>query len=162
MRLGEILAVDRIDADFTATSKHAALEALAELLCEGLNEAGATASTVDILRVLEAREALQSTGVGSGVAIPHGRLGGLDRFVGALAIHHHGVEFEAIDGRPVSILFAVIGPEKAAGEHLKCLARIGRLLRDDSVRERLQRATSPEDALSIVREADGEAPRSAL
>jgi mannitol/fructose-specific phosphotransferase system IIA component (Ntr-type) len=51
--------------------------------------------------------------------------------------------------------FAVIGPEKAAGEHLKCLARIGRLLRDDAVRERLQRVTSSEDALSIVREVDG-------
>jgi hypothetical protein len=83
------------------------------------------------------------------------RLGGLDRFVGALAIHHGGVEFEAIDGRPVSILFAVIGPERAAGEHLKCLARIGRLLRDDGVRARLQGAKSAEDALSIVREVDG-------
>jgi PTS system nitrogen regulatory IIA component len=155
MRLEEILDVDRIDADFTATSKHAALEALAQLLSEGATEAGARASSGDVLRVLEAREAVQSTGVGSGVAIPHGRVWGLERFVGALAIHRGGVEFGAIDGRPVSILFAVIGPEKAAGEHLKCLARIGRLLRDDSVRARLQRATSPEDALSIVREVDG-------
>ncbi len=155
MRLGEILDVDRIDADFTATSKPAALEALAQLLCEGAAEGSEAASLPNVLRVLEAREALQSTGVGSGVAIPHGRVGGLDRFVGALAIHHRGVDFEAIDGRPVSILFAVIGPEKAAGEHLKCLARIGRLLRDDHVRERLQRATSAEDALSIVREVDG-------
>jgi len=155
MRLQEILDVDRIDADFTATSKHAALAALAELLCECAAAAGAGASIDDVRRVLEAREALQSTGVGSGVAIPHGRVGGLDRFVGALAIHHGGVDFEAIDGRPVSILFAVIGPERAAGEHLKCLARIGRLLRDDAVRERLQRATSAEDALSIVREVDG-------
>lgn len=155
MRLQEILDVDRIDADFTATSKAAALEALAQLLCEGAAEAGVHASIEDVRRVLEAREALQSTGVGSGVAIPHGRLGGLDRFVGALAIHHAGVEFEAIDGRPVSILFAVIGPERAAGEHLKCLARIGRMLRDDGVRERLQRAATAEDALSIVREVDG-------
>ncbi len=155
MRLEEILDVDRIDADFTATSKTAALEALAQLLCEGALEGGASASLDEVRRVLEAREALQSTGVGSGVAIPHGRVGGLDRFVGALAIHRGGVEFESIDGRPVSILFAVIGPEKAAGEHLKCLARIGRLLRDDAVRARLQRVTSSEDALSIVREVDG-------
>jgi len=155
MRLEEILDVDRIDADFTATSKTAALEALAQLLCEGASEGGAHTSLDEVRRVLEAREALQSTGVGSGVAIPHGRVGGLDRFVGALAIHRGGVEFESIDGRPVSILFAVIGPEKAAGEHLKCLARIGRLLRDDAVRARLQRVTSSEDALSIVREVDG-------
>jgi PTS system nitrogen regulatory IIA component len=155
MRLQEILDVDRIDADFTADSKTAALSALAQLLSEGAAGAGVHASTDDVRRVLEAREALQSTGVGSGVAIPHGRLGGLDRFVGALAIHHGGVEFEAIDGQPVSILFAVIGPERAAGEHLKCLARIGRLLRDDGVRARLQGAKSAEDALSIVREVDG-------
>lgn len=155
MRLGEILDVDRIDADFTATSKSAALEALAQLLCEGAAESGAVTTTEDVRRVLEAREALQSTGVGSGVAIPHGRVGGLERFVGALAIHKGGVEFEAIDGRPVSILFAVIGPEKAAGEHLKCLARIGRLLRDDAVRERLQQVSTSEDVLSIVREVDG-------
>jgi PTS system nitrogen regulatory IIA component len=121
----------------------------------GAAEAGVHASIDDVRHVLEAREALQSTGVGSGVAIPHGRLGGLDRFVGALAIHHGGVEFEAIDGQPVSILFAVIGPERAAGEHLKCLARIGRLLRDDAVRARLHGAKSAEDALSIVREVDG-------
>ena len=150
-----ILDVDRIDADFSASSKTAALSALAQLLSEGAAGAGVRASIEDVRRVLEAREALQSTGVGSGVAIPHGRLGGLDRFVGALAIHHGGVDFEAIDGRPVSILFAVIGPERAAGEHLKCLARIGRLLRDDGVRARLQEAKSAEDALSIVREVDG-------
>jgi PTS system nitrogen regulatory IIA component len=155
MRLQEILDVDRIDADFTADTKAAALSALAQLLSEGAADAGVSASSGEVLRVLEAREALQSTGVGSGVAIPHGRLGGLDRFVGALAIHHEGVEFEAIDGQPVCILFAVIGPERAAGEHLKCLARIGRMLRDDSVRARLQGATSAEAALSIVREVDG-------
>lgn len=155
MRLQEILAVDRIDADFTATSKTAALAALAGLLCEGIEEAGVRASVEDVRRVLEAREALQSTGVGSGVAIPHGRIVGLDRFVGALALHPRGVAFDAIDGEPVSILFAVIGPERAAGEHLKCLARIGRLLRDDSVRARLLRATSAEEALTVVREADG-------
>lgn len=155
MRLQEILDVERIDADFSADSKPAALSALAQLLSEGATGAGVQASTDDVRRVLEAREALQSTGVGSGVAIPHGRLGGLDRFVGALAIHHGGVEFEAIDGQPVSILFAVIGPDRAAGEHLKCLARIGRLLRDDGVRARLVGAKSAEDALSIVREVDG-------
>ena len=101
------------------------------------------------------RESLQSTGVGSGVAIPHGRVGSLDRFIGALAIHPRGVEFGSIDGEPVSILFALIGPEKAAGEHLKCLARIGRLLRDDTVRARLQSTKSAAEALAIVCEADG-------
>ena len=153
MRLSDILDVGRIDTDFTATSKSAALAALSELLVSGAVKSGA--SSREGLEVLEARESLQSTGVGSGVAIPHGRVGSLDRFVGALAIHPGGVEFASIDGKPVSILFAVIGPEKAAGEHLKCLARIGRLLRDDGVRARLQSTKSAAEALAIVCDADG-------
>lgn len=155
MRLEDILELRRIDADFAASTKEAVLAALARLLTDGVTVSGGEARVEEVLRVLEAREAVQSTGVGSGVAIPHGRVGGLDRFVGALAIHRSGVDFGAIDGRPVTIFFALIGPEKAAGEHLKCLARIGRLLRDDAVRERLGRATTSEDVLSIVREVDG-------
>lgn len=146
MRLDEILTAERIDPQFVAANKTAALEGLARLLTvDGSLEAS------DVTAVLQAREALQSTGVGSGVAIPHGRVQRLDRFVGALAIHHAGVPFDAIDGSPVHILFAVIGPERAAGEHLKCLARIGRLLREASVRERLQKCRTSADVISVVR-----------
>jgi len=153
MHLSDILDVGRIDTDFTATSKSLALAALSKLLIQDAVKSGASSS--EVLEVLSAREALQSTGVGSGVAIPHGRVAHLDRFIAALAIHPHGVDFASIDGKPVSILFAVIGPEKAAGEHLKCLARIGRLLRDDGVRARLQATKTAEDAMAIVLEADG-------
>ena len=95
------------------------LAALAELLCEGAAAAG-------VRRVRRGRAARARGARGAAEhrrgqrrGDPHGRVGGLDRFVGALAIHRAGVDFEAIDGRPVSILFAVIGPERAAGEHLQ-------------------------------------------
>jgi PTS system nitrogen regulatory IIA component len=163
MRLAELLTVERIDTDLAADDKGEALRAMATLLAGGLyaNAGGPDAwgnrapSVDDVYRVLAEREALASTGIGQGVAIPHGRLSGLTRFVGALGIQREGVDFDAVDGRPTSILFALVGPDRAAGEHLKCLARISRVLRDDSVRARLLRAEDPRSVLDIVLEIDG-------
>ena len=154
MKLSDILTLERIDTHLHATDKSAVLRALSRLIaCEGSNTTD-PAPQATIERVLDEREKLASTGIGDGVAIPHGRVAGLDHFVAALAIRPEGVPFDAIDGRPASIFFAVVGPEKAAGEHLKCLARIGRVLRDDAVRTRLLSATGPADALAIVTSAD--------
>jgi PTS system nitrogen regulatory IIA component len=152
MRLSEILTLDRIDTQLDATDKPHVLRALSRLIARG--ECSAPSEPASIERVLDEREKLASTGIGDGVAIPHGRVAGLDRFVAALAIRAEGVPFDAIDGRPASIFFAVVGPERAAGEHLKCLARIGRVLRDDAVRERLLSAKDASDALAIVTSAD--------
>lgn len=152
MRLSEILTLERIDTHLDATDKSDVLRALSRLIA---NEVSAGGDLALIEKVLGERELLASTGIGDGVAIPHGRVAGLDHFVAALAIRAEGVPFDAIDGRPASIFFAVVGPEKAAGEHLKCLARIGRVLRDDAVRVRLLAAKEPADALAIVTSADG-------
>lgn len=154
MRLVDILSVDRIDTQLTARSKAEALSAMARLLTAGLDDGATPTPEVEVERVLREREALASTGVGSGVAIPHGRLAGATRFVGALAIDRDGVAFDAIDGKPALILFALVGPERAAGEHLKCLARITRVLRDDAVRARLLAAEDATRAMAIVAEAD--------
>lgn len=157
MRLAELLTVERIDTHLEARDKRDAIRAMAELLAQGIYpSAGDGAPSVDeVERVLREREAVASTGVGEGVAIPHGRLPGLTRFVGALGIRREGVAFDAIDGRPASIFFALIGPDRAAGEHLKCLARISRALRDDTVRARLLGAGEAQRALDIVLEVDG-------
>ena len=150
MKLSEILTLDRIDTHLDATDKSDVLRALSKLI----NGAAAPSTPTLIEQVLGEREKLASTGIGDGVAIPHGRVAGLDHFGAALAIRREGVPFDAIDGQPASIFFAVVGPEKAAGEHLKCLARIGRVLRDDVVRNRLLSANGPADALAIVTSAD--------
>ncbi len=156
MRLTELLTVDRIDPELAARDKEQALEAMAKLLAHGIHAsaAGPTPSVDDVRRVLAEREAVASTGMGEGVAIPHGRMAGLTRFIGALAIQREGVPFDAVDGRPASIFFALIGPDRAAGEHLKCLARISRLLRDAAVRARLLAAPDAARALAIVLDVD--------
>src|SRR4051794_14029640 len=129
MILTEILSSDRVRVATRGSdlkSKDDALRALAELLGSGLS----TPTGGDFYRVLCEREGLQSTGIGDGVAIPHGALENLGAQLAALLICPDGVPFDAIDGHPVHILFAVVGPKRATGEHLKTLARISRLLRD--------------------------------
>ncbi len=103
-----------------------------------------------ILQVLSEREALQSTGVGGGVAVPHGALEELDRQVGALLVCPKPVPFDAIDGAPVSILFALVGPKGAPAEHLKILARMSRLLRQETFRKQLAEAPRGRDAFDLI------------
>jgi len=96
-------------------------------------------------RLLE-RERLGSTGIGGGVAIPHGRMPGLDKPMGLFARLGHPVDFDSIDERPVDIVFLLLAPEGAGADHLKALARVSRLLRDRGLVEKL-RATDKADAL---------------
>ena len=101
-------------------------------------------------RVLAEREALQSTGIGEGVAIPHGALAQLEAQYAALLIVPEGVDFAAIDGDKVTILFAVIGPKRATGEHLKTLARVSRLLRNRGFRDRLVACRDGHAAFDLI------------
>jgi nitrogen PTS system EIIA component len=146
VRLADILTVERVTVQLHAADKASALRALAQLFVDG----DPSLSVEAIARVFEEREALASTGVGSGVAIPHGRMAGLDRLRAAIGISRSGVEFDAIDGRPAHILVAVLGPEKQTGDHLKALARFSRVLRDEDVRARLLEAESDARALEIL------------
>ena len=127
-------------------SKAEALHRLGELLARGEPRLDPR----EVEQVLREREQLQSTGVGGGVAIPHGAVERLDRLRGAVLLCPKPIPFDAIDGAPVSILFAVVGPKRATGEHLKSLARISRLLRDDGFRERLLRATTGPGAFETI------------
>lgn len=133
MRLAEILSIDRVTTDFDAVDKTAALRAIAGIFAAS----DPSLAEDDVYDVLAAREQLASTGVGSGVAIPHGRLGALETMRAALAISRKGIEFDALDGAPARIFVAVLGPEKHTGDHLKALARVSRVLRDESVRDAL-------------------------
>jgi nitrogen PTS system EIIA component len=153
MQLAEILHVGRVTVSLQASDKDGVLRALAKLFA-------ATTEALDadeVFRVLADREALASTGVGSGVAIPHGRIGGVEQLQAALAVHRGGVAFDAVDGRPAHIFVAVLAPERQPSEHLKALARISRLLRDERVRQGLLEAEDAEAALDLVVTAD--APR---
>jgi nitrogen PTS system EIIA component len=130
--------------------KAEALHLLAELLSQGTRIPHDT-----IERVLREREALQSTGIGEGVAIPHGALGNLDKQVAAVLTVPEGVDFDAIDDAKVTILFAVITPKRASGEHLKTLARVSRLLRSKAFRDRLIHAGSGAEVYKLLIEEEG-------
>jgi nitrogen PTS system EIIA component len=146
MRLMDLVSAESIEPGLRAADKHSVLAALGVLLARAMPGAKAE----DVTRVLEEREALASTGVGDEVAIPHGRMAGIDRVVAALAFSATGVEFDAIDRRPVRIFVAIIAPEKDTTGHLKALARFSRLLRDSRVRDRLLAERDAKAVLAIL------------
>lgn len=154
MGVCDILSRDRVSVAGVegerARSKSDALRRLSVLLARGQS----VATAEEIERVLEERERLQSTGIGGGVAIPHGNVDSLDRLMGAMLLCPKPIEFDAIDGAPVTILFALIGPKRATGEHLKMLARASRLLRDDVFRASLLAAPSGAAAFEMLLAAE--------
>ena len=157
MRLVEILTEDRVVVTRGLQGKPAALEVVAALLSKGTPSQDATS----VHAVLAEREALQSTGIGEGVAIPHGFLVELDKQVAALAVVPDGVEFEAIDGKPARILVGVVGPKRgmhAQVEHLRILARVSKVLREPNLRERIMTAQTSQEVFSLVRDADAKVP----
>jgi PTS system nitrogen regulatory IIA component len=154
MRLTELLTPERVGLEPGSSAnfdKAAAMSRLATLLTEG---SGLERSQVE--RVLLERESLQSTGIGEGVAIPHGALPLLETQVAALLVVPAGVEFQAIDDMKVTILFAVVSPKRATGEHLKTLARISRLLRHRTFREQLIAAADSQAAYKLIAEEEAE------
>jgi PTS system nitrogen regulatory IIA component len=154
MRVVDILTAERVSVagatEGEVRSKSEALARLGALLARGHAKAPAS----EIEAILADRERLQSTGVGGGVAIPHGVLDKLDAQIGAVLLCPRGIDFDAIDHEPVTILFAVMGPKKATGEHLKTLARVSRLLRLEDFRARLLAQPSGAAAFDLLRAED--------
>jgi PTS system nitrogen regulatory IIA component len=141
MDITNLLTPRRVIANLHATSKKQALQEIARRAAEetGLHERA-------VFEVLLERERLGTTGIGNGVAIPHGRLDGLDRIIGVFARLAPPVDFEAIDERPVDLAFMLLAPAAAGADHLKALARVSRLLRNQTTCQKL-RATDTRDAL---------------
>lgn len=151
MRLADVLTVEGIRTDLAARDKDATLREMARLVAAAEGDAALDADVV--YRALAEREQLATTGVGSGVAIPHGRLD-TDRFRIAMAISPDGVPFDSVDGEPARILFAVLAPENSPADQLRVLARISRVLKDQAVRNRLLAAASSQAALDILVEEE--------
>jgi PTS system nitrogen regulatory IIA component len=107
-----------------------------------------------LLEVLLERESLQSTGIGEGVAIPHGKMAGLDRLVASFARSSEGIDFDSIDGQTTHHFFLLVVPEHSGGQYLKALARISRFFRDASFRQQLSEAESLEDVIRAIEEED--------
>ena len=150
MRLTDILDQELVLPDLQGQNKREVLNEFAALLDshEKIRDQNG------FLEVILAREALGSTGIGEGIAIPHGKMKNLDRLVLSFGIARKGVDFDAMDGNPVHIFFVLIAPEDSPGDHLKALARISRVLKNRSFRERLLEASSADELYQLICEED--------
>ena len=107
-----------------------------------------------LVQILMKRESLGSTGIGQGVAIPHGKADAVTALVGAFAVSRAGINFDSLDGEPVHLFFLLVAPEDSAGPHLKALARISRLLKDKHFRDTLRHAKDEKALLKVIRDED--------
>mgnify|MGYP001553542183 CR=1 FL=1 len=148
MEIADLLSPEGVVPRLKATSKKQALQELAARCAKlaGLHER-------TVFDTLLERERLGTTGVGHGIAIPHGKLPGLPRLYGLFARLDQPVDFDAIDEVPVDLIFVLLAPESAGADHLKALARISRLLRDRSVCEKLRGTDNPDALYALLTES---------
>jgi mannitol/fructose-specific phosphotransferase system IIA component (Ntr-type) len=148
--LTELLTIERIKIPLVSQNKDDLLRELVTVVTSS-NGAG---DREEVLRAVREREAVLSTGIGHGVAIPHGKSAAVSELRMAAGRAAAPVDFDALDGQPVSLFFLLIGPESAAGPHIKALSRISRLVRRDDVRARLIDTNSADEFLRALQEAE--------
>ncbi|WP_455209308.1 PTS IIA-like nitrogen regulatory protein PtsN [Kaarinaea lacus] len=143
MNISDIISPDRVICDLDATSKKRVLEQLSTVLA---SNSSASLASQDVVDSLLARERLGSTGIGYGVAIPHGRVKNTDHAIAAFVQLHEGVDFDAMDNQAVDLLFALLVPEDSTEEHLQLLAQLAEMFSDEEFRSKL-RATKDSQAI---------------
>ena len=141
-----------VSTDVRAQTKEEVIRELVQLLVQ--SGAIKEKDVNKLVQILMKRESLGSTGIGQGVAIPHGKSDCVTRLVGAFGVSRTGVNFDSLDGEPVALFFLLVAPEDSAGPHLKALARISRLLKDKHFRDELRAAKDDKTLLKILREED--------
>ncbi|MGB0747442.1 MAG: PTS IIA-like nitrogen regulatory protein PtsN [Magnetospiraceae bacterium] len=147
MELSDLLTPDAVIANLRVSSKKQALQELARRAATLSEQHERT-----IFDTLLERERLGTTGVGNGIAIPHGKLSGIDRLYAVFARLERPIDFDAIDDQPVDLIFLLLAPESAGADHLKALARVSRLLRDAAVCEKLRGASKAEALYALLTE----------
>jgi PTS system nitrogen regulatory IIA component len=150
MKLSSFLPRTGVVPHLGAQNSEQVLQELSIALCQ----ADPSLKVDQVRSVLEEREKLGSTGIGSGVAIPHGKLASAKKIVACFGRSEKGLEFQSQDGEPAYLFFALIAPENAAGLHLKVLAKLSRLLKDRSFRDRLMKAKDADEIYEILSTED--------
>lgn len=146
MQISDILTPERVQCDVNTNSKKASLEILANLMAG--SDPGLT--KVEVFNSLLNRERLGSTGLGKGVALPHGRLKHCDKALGAFIRLDTAVDYDAIDGEPVTLLFALLVPEESTQEHLDLLARLAEKFSDEQILDQLKNEHSREKIFALL------------
>lgn len=154
MKLTEILSEYEIKTDLEAEDKMEAIEELIDLL---ISEHEISLRNRDyIIEVVFQRENSISTGVGGGVAIPHGTVDCIDEILGAMGISSKGINFDSLDGEPVYIVLLLLVPKTKLGKHIKTMAQIARIFNEKSTRDRIRSVKSPEKIIQILEKAERE------
>lgn len=146
MEIASLLTHDRVIGDGQVSSKKRALEEISALLASGTESLTAR----EIFDGLIGRERLGSTGLGHGVALPHARLGDGAAPVAAFIRLQSGIDFDAIDDQPVTLVFGLLVPQESTDEHLKVLARLAQMFRDDAFCQKLQNATDSAQIIELL------------
>jgi PTS system nitrogen regulatory IIA component len=146
--LSQILSADRIQCNATCSSKKAALEKLAALIASGSSEL----TPSEVFDSLFSRERLGSTGLGNGIALPHGRLKNGKQTLAAFIRLQSGIDYDAIDHKPVDLLFALLVPEESTEEHLQILSTLAELFSDTAFLNRLRTEDSPDAVFGLLTE----------
>ena len=150
MNITEILDQKLIISDLTSRTKKSVLEELVSHLAqyeENVNKD-------ELLKALLEREKLGSTGINDGVAIPHGKLKNIGKLLAVFGRSREGIDFGALDGKPSHLFFLLVAPESSAGAHLKALARISRIAKNEIFREKCMKAETREDLFQLMLEED--------
>ena len=150
MHLSELLNEDAISLSLNARDKESCIKELVQLL----ESAHRVDTRGEILSKVLQRESMMSTGIGNGVAIPHGKTRLLDRLVAACGVSKAGIDFDSVDGESATLFIVLVSPESLRGPHVKALANVSRLLKEESVRQSLKQSESPARFLATLREAE--------
>ena len=150
MLLSQLLNPEAVSVQLAANTTQDAIVELVDLL----EKAHAIPPTGEILSGVLKREAMMTTGIGNGIAIPHGKAHVVDHLIAACGVARGGIDFEALDRQPATLFILLVSPENAGGSHVKVLANISRLLKEDKVRDALKSAESPQAFLQQLRDAE--------
>ena len=150
MRIQDIIPPEAVVDGLLAETKEGVLRELSEAICRRLP----VLSPDRLTAILMDREGLGSTGIGEGVAIPHGKMAEVEKVYGVFARSRRGVDFKSLDGGATHLFFLLVAPEDSAADHLKALARISRLLKDNAFRARLLEEKSAEDIFNVIKQED--------
>jgi len=153
--IGDLLQDDLVIEEIKATDKIGVIREFAGIL----QATGRVTDAEALVRVLLERESLGSTGIGDGVAIPHGKLSFISNMVVAFGRSSRGVDFQSLDAKPVYLFFLLVTPDNKPGEHLKALARISRILKNPVLRENLKRTSDRQELKRLIYEEDSKYPQ---
>lgn len=150
MKILDILSETSIISELKGTTKKAVLEEL----IDAIRIQNPQLDRDRLMAVLLERERLGSTGIGDGIAIPHGKIKDLNQLVLSFGKSSQGVDFESMDGRPVHLFFLLVAPETSSGIHLRALAKIARLLKNNAIRKRLGSVKNPGEIFAVIQQED--------